>query len=67
VTRTLKIVSVAIGLTAFMLLAVFGFAIWVFIPLLPAGIVFAIAVLTLKSRSRKRPEHTEDKDQRKAA
>jgi hypothetical protein len=44
-----------------------GFAIWVFLPLLPAGIIFAIAVLTLKRRSRKSAEHAQATDERKAA
>jgi hypothetical protein len=48
-----KIVSLSIGLLAFSLLAVFGFAIWVFIPLLPAVAVFAIAVAAGKRRAAK--------------
>jgi fatty acid desaturase len=48
----LKIGALAIGLTALAVLVFFGFAIWVFIPLLPAGIIFLIAVQTLKERGK---------------
>jgi hypothetical protein len=52
--RTAAIVSLAIGLTAaFFVLTLLGFAIWVFIPLLPAGIVFAVAVLYSRRRAKK--------------
>jgi hypothetical protein len=36
--------------TALVVLGTFGFAIWVFIPLLPAGIVYVIAVYALKEK-----------------
>ena len=48
--RVLKISALVIGLTACAVLVIFGFALWVFIPLLPAGIIFVIALQTLKRR-----------------
>ena len=57
--RVLKIAALVIGLTALTVLMIFGFAFWVFIPLLPAGIIFVIAVNTLK---RKSPKHAEKTD-----
>lgn len=67
-SRTLKIACLAIGLTAFMGLAVLGFAIWVFIPLLPAGIVFLVAVMSGRWRRRPAGEDAQTKtDYRKAA
>jgi hypothetical protein len=68
VARTLKIVCLAIGLSAFVLLAVLGFAVWVFIPLLPAGIVFLVAVTAARRRATatERPRETHS-DSRKAA
>ena len=65
--RTLKIVAVGIGLAALTVLAIFGFAIWVFIPLLPAGIIFVISVATLKRRSKTPVPAAEDSDFPKAA
>jgi hypothetical protein len=53
VRRIFKIVALAIALGAFIGLAIFGFAIWVFIPLLPAAIIFGIVVFSLKRRSAK--------------
>ena len=66
--RTLKIVCLAIGLSAFILMAVLGFAVWVFIPLLPAAIVFLIAVMAGRRRTTA-AEHAHDAhtDSRKAA
>lgn len=58
VGRTLKIVALSSVVTAFTLLAVFGIAIWVFIPLLPAAIIFGIAAYA---------ERHESRDHRKAA
>jgi len=43
--RILRVAARAIGLTAFAFLVMFGFAIWVFIPLLTAGIAYLIAHL----------------------
>jgi len=70
VGRTAKIVSLAIGLTAFVLLTFFGFAIWVFIPLLPVAILFIISVLYARQRATKAKPKTEAEsktDSRKAA
>jgi fatty acid desaturase len=68
VTRAIKILALAIGLTAFILLAIFGFAVWVFIPLLPAAIVFYIAVLYARRRATApAPEQESDIETRKAA
>jgi fatty acid desaturase len=66
--RTATIVLLAIGLAAFFLLLMFGFAIWVFIPLLPAGIIFVFAVLSAR-RSATTPEQSDgaDTNSRKAA
>jgi len=50
-----KIIALSIGVTAFAVLTILGFAIWVFIPLLPAGIVFGIIVFSERQRNRKRP------------
>jgi hypothetical protein len=64
VGRILKIIALSIAVTAFTLLAVFGFAIWVFIPVLPAAIIFGIAVYTERHESR---DHRDHQDHRKAA
>jgi len=62
------IVSLAIALSAFVLLTLFGFAIWVFIPLLPAGIVFVIAVLYARKKATKPKQAAEaETNPRKAA
>jgi membrane protein implicated in regulation of membrane protease activity len=70
VARTAKIVSLAIGLTAFVLLWFFGFAIWVFIPLLPVGVLFVISVLYARQKARAAKPKTEGEsktDRSKAA
>jgi len=59
VGRTAKIISLAIGLVAFVLLWFFGFAIWVFIPLLPVGILFVISVLYARQKATKSKPKTE--------
>jgi len=48
--RFFKIAALCVGVTAVVLLATFGFAIWVFLPLAPAGIVYVIAVYALRER-----------------
>jgi hypothetical protein len=62
--RALKTVALVLGVTAVALLFIFGFAIWVFIPLLPAIIVYLIAAHTVR-RTRTLPatelEHKRDK------
>jgi hypothetical protein len=64
---TLKIVSLSIAFTAFVVLLMFGFAIWVFIPIFPAAIIYVIALMALRRKAAKRPEKREDTDYRKAA
>ena len=66
--RSATVVSLAIALSAFVLLTLFGFAIWVFIPLFPAGIVFVIAVLYGRKKATK-PNQAEEAETnpRKAA
>jgi hypothetical protein len=46
--RALKVFALTVGLTAFAVLLFFGFAIWVFIPLFPAAIVYLVAVYGIK-------------------
>ena len=53
VTRTLKILLLAIAVTAFIVLAKFGLALWVFIPVLPAGVLFFYSVIAAKRRATK--------------
>jgi hypothetical protein len=50
VRRTFKILALVIGLTAATVLGILGFAIWVFIPILPAGIIWTIAVLSIRRK-----------------
>jgi fatty acid desaturase len=59
-THFVKYVSLAIGLTAFVVLAIFGFAVWIFIPILPAGILFIIILTTARRRAIKteKPQET---------
>ena len=64
--RILKIVALAIGLTALGFLMFFGLAIWVFIPLLPAGIVYVIAVYFARRTAAVRT-HPAETEHRKAA
>ena len=64
VERTLKIIALSVGVTAFTLLAVFGFAIWVFIPLLPAAVIFGLVLYVERQRAGKPAVH---RDTNKAA
>jgi fatty acid desaturase len=66
--RKATLVLIAIGLAAFFLLLMFGFAIWVFIPLFPAGLIFVFAVLSARKRAT-RPAQSDgaDTNSRKAA
>jgi len=66
VTRTFKIVTLAIGVAVFAVLAFFGMAVWVFIPLLPTAIVYLIAVAMARRRATYR-ENKQKEDSRKAA
>jgi CHASE2 domain-containing sensor protein len=65
--RIVKIAALAIALTALAVLSFFGLAIWVFIPLLPAAIVYVIAVISVKRTTALRPRDAEQEDRRKAA
>ena len=66
--RILKIAAVAIALTALAVLSFFGLAIWVFIPLMPAAIVYAIAVTSARRTSALRPRASQaGVEQRKVA
>ena len=70
-TRTFKIVCLAIGVAAFAVLAFFGMAVWVFIPLLPTAIVYLLAVAMARRRAtyreKKQQEDSRKEDFRKAA
>jgi hypothetical protein len=59
VKRILKILSLVIGLAALMPLAVFGFAIWVFMPALCIGIVVAFATIPATWKQAKSAVETE--------
>jgi hypothetical protein len=69
VGRIPKIVALSIGLAAFAILAFFGFAIWVFIPIFPAGILFVVAVYMERTRTGrgKHPVETNAERPQKAA
>jgi len=68
VKRWLKFVALAVGLSAFAVLAIFGFAVWVFIPVLPAGLIFAIALIGSRRKAfRHKAEPTPEATPRKAA
>ena len=64
--RGLKILAVTIGVAAVSVLFIFGFAIWVFIPLFPAAIVYLIAVYSAKRTAALPPRHAEN-ERKKAA
>ena len=64
--RFFKVFAVAVGVAAVALLSFFGFAIWVFIPLLPAAIVYLVAVYSIKRTTTVSHQHPE-KQQDKAA
>jgi hypothetical protein len=69
VGRILKIIALAIGLTALGFLIFFGLAIWVFIPLLPAGIIYVVTVYFARRSAavRKEPTTEAEVEHRKAA
>jgi hypothetical protein len=67
VGRILKIAALAIGLTALGFVVHYGLAIWVFIPLLPAGIVYVIAVFLERRRVAVRPHPSESEAERRKA
>jgi hypothetical protein len=62
------VLLLSIGIVAFLGLAILGFAIWVFIPLFPAAVVFVIAVVTARRRmARKEKVAEQDRAISKAA
>jgi len=66
--RILKIAALAIAVAALAVLSFFGLAIWVFIPLMPAGIIYVIAVASARRTSALRPRPSEaEAERRKAA
>jgi hypothetical protein len=68
--KALKIVSIVVGMSALAVLAFFGFAVWVFLPLLPAAILVLIALISGKRSATitDKPKETEAKpESRKAA
>ena len=64
--RGLKIIAVGIGVAALSVLFIFGFAIWVFIPLLPAAVIYLIAVYFVR-RTAALPARQAQKEHKKAA
>jgi hypothetical protein len=50
--RTFKLIAPGIALVAFTSLSLMGFAIWIFIPVMPAVILFILAVTTLRRRTK---------------
>ena len=64
--RVLKITALVLVLTAVAVLGFFGLALWVFIPLLPAAIIYAVALATAKKTPAIR-EHSSESDHTKAA
>jgi ABC-type uncharacterized transport system permease subunit len=68
VSRIIRIAILSITLTAFVVLALYGFAIWVFIPLLPAGLIFGFSLYLERQQAHKaRPAAENEPDHRKAA
>ena len=65
--RVLKIFALSLGVAAIAVLAFFGFAIWVFIPLLPAAIVYVAAIYGIKHRAVSPARQSEIERGKKAA
>ena len=60
--------ALAIGVAALVFLATLGFAIWVFIPLIPAGLLLVISLAALRRKHVKPQQAVEAEPQsRKAA
>jgi hypothetical protein len=57
--RALKIIALVVGGVAVTVLLIFGFAIWVFIPLLPAAIIYLVAVSGIKRTTARSAQHSE--------
>lgn len=64
--RYLKIFALALGVAAVGVLAIFGFAIWVFIPLFPAAIVYLVAIYGIKRRAAFSEQHAEKRHDKAA-
>jgi hypothetical protein len=62
-----KFVSLGIALTAFIGLAIFGFAVWVFISVLPAAILLIFAVMAGGRSTVARADSEKESKSRKAA
>jgi hypothetical protein len=65
--QVLKVVALSLGIAAVAVLAFFGFAIWVFIPLLPAAIVYLAAIYGIKHRAVLPARESEVERDKKAA
>jgi hypothetical protein len=66
VIKTLKLAALLIAAIGLAVFAFFGFAIWVFIPMLPAGIIFLLAVAADRRRA-KRADREAHEEHRQAA
>jgi len=62
-----KFVSLGVALTAFIGLTIFGFAAWVFIPVLPAAILLIFAVMAGGRSTVARTDSEKESNPRKAA
>ena len=49
--RGLKVFAITLAVAALSVLIIFGFVIWVFIPLFPAAVVYLVATYTIKHRA----------------
>ena len=65
--RALKVFAIALGVAAVAVLAFFGFAIWVFIPLFPAAIVYLVSVYRIKRSTAPSPARKSEIERKKAA
>jgi hypothetical protein len=65
--RALKVFAVSLGVAAVAVVAFFGFAIWVFIPLLPAAIIYLAALYGIKHRAASPRRESEKERDKKAA
>lgn len=65
--HTLKVFAVVLAVAAVAVIAFFGFAIWVFIPLLPAGIIYLAALYGIKHRAVLPARKSEEERENKAA
>ena len=65
--RGLKVFAITLAVAALSVLAIFGFAIWVFIPLFPAAIVYLVAVYTVKRQASLPARPAAESEHKKAA